>query len=255
MLGLRRNDQWPLTTSAFFLYPALVTSDVIAELLLPYLGDERLSGTQLDQLSLYLDLLVRWNARTNLTAVREPEHIVSRHFGESLFAARQLLSSGGPSLTNGERQTYCADLGSGAGFPGLPLKIWAPSIHVTLIESQNKKATFLREVIRALSLEGIDVFAGRGEQLASGAPRQKDRGQRFDLVTLRAVERFESALDLAMRLVRPSGHLALLIGASQVDAARNHARHLQWSEADPVPLSASRVLLVGEVLTSHESRQ
>src|SRR5579859_7436355 len=111
-----------------------MSPDAIAALLAPYLGDDRLSAEQLAQLETYLDLLLRWNARTNLTAVREPESIVSRHFGESLFAARHLFDRQAQAHDN-ERLSdhwplatgHCADLGSGAGFPGLPLKIWAPS--------------------------------------------------------------------------------------------------------------------------------
>ena len=208
--------------------------DAIAALLVPFLGEERLSVAQLEQLASYLDRLLRWNARTNLTAVREPEYIVSRHIGESLFAARHLARPG--DLFS------AADLGSGAGFPGLPLKIWAPSLRVTLVESQNKKATFLREVIRALQLKDADVFSGRGEDL----------DQRFDLVTLRAVEHFEAALAVAARLLAPDGRLALLIGEPQVAIARNQLCHLQWSEPLPVPLSRARVLLVGRNLVGHE---
>ena len=224
---------------------SFVTPDAIAEQLVPYLGADRLSAERLGQLATYLDLLLRWNARTNLTSVRKPEDIVSRHFGESLFAARQLFPSSQQPMADSQRPYSghwppatghsCADLGSGAGFPGLPLKIWAPGLRVTLIESQNKKTTFLREVVRALQLKDVEVFSGRGE----------DVDRRFDLVTLRAVERFESALEIATGLLAPSGRLALLIGSAQVEAARNHARYLQWSEPLAVPLSDARVLFVG----------
>src|SRR5690349_10055782 len=100
----------------------------IAELLEPFLqkpkgGREELSAAQLRQLSDYLDLLVRWNAKTNLTSVRGPEEIVKRHFGESLFLA---------SAVRGEAVATAIDVGSGAGFPGIPLKIYAPQIAVTL---------------------------------------------------------------------------------------------------------------------------
>jgi 16S rRNA (guanine527-N7)-methyltransferase len=232
---------------AGLLYSARVTSDVIAGLLLPYLGSDRLSASQLDQLAAYLDLLLRWNARTNLTAVRDPEHVVTRHYGESLFAARQLLPSQRPPAN--DQRLSAADLGSGAGFPGLPLKIWAPSLRMTLIESQNKKATFLREVIRTLKLQQVDVFAGRAEDLlrapAQIANHKSQITDGFDLVTLRAVERFESAIDVAIGLLAPGGRLGLLIGSAQVEFARNHARQLQWSEPLPIPLSAARVLLTG----------
>jgi 16S rRNA (guanine527-N7)-methyltransferase len=251
-----------LRSSRRLLYSARVTSDAIADLLLPYLGSDRLSASQLDQLAAYLDLLLRWNARTNLTSVRDPEHIVSRHFGESLFAARHLLpapsqvadrdlSGNWPPATGN-----CADLGSGAGFPGLPLKIWAPSLHVTLIESQNKKATFLREVIRTLKLQQVEVFAGRAEDLlrapAQIANHKSQITNGFDLVTLRAVDRYDAALAVAVRLLAPSGRLALLISTPQVDVATNQLRHLQWSKPLAIPLSRARVLLVGQNLVGHE---
>src|ERR1700686_1797783 len=105
----------------------------IADLLTPYLPDP--PATLLPQLSLYLDLLLKWNARTNLTAIRDPEEIVRRHFGESLFAARRLaLSEIAPVAIT------LLDFGSGAGFPGLPIALLRPAVQVTLAESQNKKA-------------------------------------------------------------------------------------------------------------------
>src|SRR5271154_4218188 len=94
-----------------------------------------LSLAQLNNISTYIDLLLRWNARINLTSVRDPEQIVTRHFGESLFAARILRDAG---VLAGANQTL-ADLGSGAGFPGIPIKLLAPDLDLTLIESQNKK--------------------------------------------------------------------------------------------------------------------
>src|SRR5271168_1984593 len=106
--------------------PALSES-AIATLLTPYLPE--VPATLLPQLSTYLDLLLKWNARTNLTAIRDPEEIVRRHFGESLFAGRHL---------DPDPQTLL-DFGSGAGFPGLPIALLRPDIQVTLAESQNKK--------------------------------------------------------------------------------------------------------------------
>src|SRR5665213_2921666 len=109
----------------------------IAALLAPYLGHHPVAPTLYPQLSKYLDLLLKWNARTNLTAIRDPEEIVRRHFGESLFAARHL----------DPKTATLLDLGSGAGFPGLPIALLCPEIQVTLAESQNKKASFLREAV------------------------------------------------------------------------------------------------------------
>ena len=106
----------------------------IAELLDPFMETEPsavLSANQLQSISTYIDLLIRWNTRVNLTAVRQPEDIVTRHFGESLFAARHLF----PSPTQRTAVARVVDVGSGAGFPGLPIKIFAPQIRLTLIES------------------------------------------------------------------------------------------------------------------------
>jgi 16S rRNA (guanine527-N7)-methyltransferase len=193
-----------------------------------------LADTQLQQLSTYLDMLLRWNARINLTAVREPEAIVTRHFGESLFGAQRLFPSAGAEARP-PAYPRVFDFGSGAGFPGLPIKIWAPQIELTLIESNQKKATFLREVIRALALTSAEVFSGRAEGFHG----------RGDVITLRAVERFERSLPVALRLVAPSGRLALLIGEGQAAHARELTPNFRWQDPNPIPLSSNRVLLIG----------
>ena len=148
------------------------------------------SDLLLAQLSDYLDLLLKWNQRTNLTAIRDPEEIVRRHFGESLFVAAHLPVSGN-----------LLDQGSGAGFPGLPIQLAIPSLRVTLAESQNKKASFLREVVRSLGLP-TEVWADRVENMP------EDR--RFDIVTLRAVDNPTVALELARRRLAPGGMIAHL---------------------------------------------
>ena len=220
----------------------------IAALLAPFLGPETLTSRQLGQASTYLDLLLKWNARINLTSVRPPEEIVTRHFGESFFTARHLFPS--PVVIPSERDRADAkeresrelrflsliDLGSGAGFPGLPIKIYAPWLSVTLIESQNKKATFLRETLRALTFTNIDVFSGRAEDYRGGAA---------GVVTLRAVEQHQRALAAAARLVSPGGRLALLLGASQIKDARGLLPGFSWDPPLPLPASSARVLLVG----------
>lgn len=199
----------------------------IASALAPFLRDRGLSSEQLQQVRSYLEVLLRWNARINLTAVREPSEIITRHFGESFFLASSVLDVSSPGDV--------IDVGSGAGFPGLPLKIFSPTLQVALIESNNKKATFLKEVIRTLTLTSINVFAGRTEQFAGDA----------DLVTMRAVEKFEQALPAAARLVRKSGRLALLIGSSQVDRARELLPSFKWESPQQIPQSRERVALIG----------
>ena len=201
----------------------------IQALLTPFVADA--PSALLNNISIYIDLLLRWNARINLTAVRDEEHIVTRHFGESFFAARQLFPGDPPPAIR------YLDLGSGAGFPGLPIKLWAAPLQTTLIESNQKKATFLREVIRALVINDANVFAARAEDFPAASA---------GLVTVRAIERFEQALPVAARLVRPHGRLALLIGSAQLDSARKSLPGFEWQTPLSIPLSANRILFIGQ---------
>jgi 16S rRNA (guanine527-N7)-methyltransferase len=189
-----------------------LSESAIAELLIPYLPNMPFGLCA--QLSTYLDLLLKWNARTNLTAIRDPEEIVRRHFGESLFAARHL----DPGTTT------LLDFGSGAGFPGLPIALLRPEIVVTLAESQNKKATFLREVVRTLALP-IEVWSNRVEAMPTA--------RRFDVVALRAVDDMETAVPAAIARIVPGGRLAILTTKASTPAV---ARSI------PLPNSQSGVL-------------
>ncbi|MFZ0953560.1 MAG: 16S rRNA (guanine(527)-N(7))-methyltransferase RsmG [Candidatus Sulfotelmatobacter sp.] len=241
----------------------------IAELLQPFLsapchsgsakaGEESgvLSATQLQSISTYIDMLLHWNARINLTAIRDEEEIVTRHFGESLFAARHLfpkvypvsssvspvpsvvkdfdLDSAGARSPKAEARV--ADLGSGAGFPGVPIKIWAPNIALTLIESNQKKATFLRELARTITLTDVNIQNARAEALPPST---------YNVVTLRAVERLPKALPVAAMLLAPNGRLALLISSSQLDSTCSTLPDLIWDVPILIPNSRSRILLVG----------
>lgn len=196
----------------------------IAALLRPFVT---LDQQMLEQTSIYIDLLLKWNSRINLTAVRDPAHIVQRHFGESFFAAVRLLET--------EKAESVIDLGSGAGFPGLPIALLRPKARVVLIESNGKKTAFLNEVVRALKLENVTVFKGRAEAYP-------DKAQ---LVTMRAVERFPDAASAALKLLAPDGWLALMIGANQVKDATALDVTMCWRSPVPVPGGHSRILLVG----------
>ena len=204
-----------------------IDEDRISELLSPFLGQATVSNEQLSTVRTYLDLLLKWNAKINLTAVRSPEEIVTRHFGESLFVASRIFPDQNSNAS-------LIDIGSGAGFPGLPAKIWAPRISLTLIESNQRKSTFLREIVRALGLANVRVETSRAETLKIQA----------EVVTLRAVEKFESVLPVVQRLSKPNGRAALLIGTSQVEIAKA-VIPMGWEEPIPIPLSQSRVLLIG----------
>ena len=246
----------------------------IAELLHPYLSPTSnachseqgrrpceepavLSAAQLQSISTYIDILLHWNTRINLTAIRSEEEIVTRHFGESLFTARHLfplypVSSSLPPVPpvvkdfdvdlpearSPKAEARVADLGSGPGFPGVPIKIWALNIALTLIESNQKKATFLRELARALTLTDINIQNARAETLPSST---------FDVVTLRAVERLPNVLPVAVALLAPKGRLALLISSSQLEPTRSTVPNLMWDRPIPIPNSQSRILLVGQV--------
>lgn len=203
-----------------------VDTNAIGHLLQPFI---HLDEMRLNAISTYIDLLLKWNARINLTAVRQPEEIIQRHFGESLFAANCVLAQ--------KPVAKAIDLGSGAGFPGVPFAMLAPEAEVTLIEASQKKATFLRELIYALSLKNVKVYGDRGESYLG----------RADLVILRAVEKFEKALLVAKSLVEPGGRIALMVGQSQVEVAVRSGWQVQWHEPIAIPSGNSRVLLLGTI--------
>jgi len=219
----------------------------IAALLEPFLTGS-LSPGQLAQISIYIDLLLRWNARMNLTAVRKPEEIVTRHFGESLFLARYLFpaedspSSSNSSPPSSNLMDSVLDIGSGAGFPALPLKIWAKNISLTMVESNHKKAAFLREAARAMTLSNVTVIAERAETLMARADRPRTK-----VVTLRAVEHFDAILSIAASFLLPGGTLAMLIGENQTDSLSSQTT-FAWRPPIRIPLSDRRILLLGTLM-------
>ena len=144
----------------------------------------------------YLELLIRWNARTNLTAVRDREGILSLHFIECMACAGILPADIGTLL----------DFGSGAGLPGIPIALCRPEMVVTLAESQGKKAAFLREAVRTIGFVA-SVHSGRAELISA----------RFDCVILRAVDKMPQAIKAATGLVAPHGWLALMTTDSDLD--------------------------------------
>jgi 16S rRNA (guanine527-N7)-methyltransferase len=172
----------------------------------------------------YLTVLLQWNKKTNLTSIRDKNKIVCRHFGESLFAARQVPAS----------VTTLLDVGSGGGFPGVPIQIARPDIAVTLADAHAKKVAFLREVTRRLGL-GCEVFGGRVESMPAG--------KKFGAVTLRAVEKMAEVLPVAAERVEPDG--VLLVMTTLSDAPSFSLEGFVWGEPVKIPGSESRVVLVG----------
>jgi 16S rRNA (guanine527-N7)-methyltransferase len=177
-----------------------------------------------DQFRAYLELLQRWNERLSLTAVREPEQIIRRHFVECAFAAQNLPRD----------ITSLLDYGSGAGLPGIPIAICRPEIQVTLAEAQGKKASFLREALRVLDLKG-EVYDGRVESI----PQE----QRFDAVSMRAVEKMELAIPIALQ--RTKRYLILFTTERSAPAYRELTRDVGWLEPIRLPHTEQMILAIG----------
>jgi 16S rRNA (guanine527-N7)-methyltransferase len=185
--------------------------------------DER----QVKQIQQYTEILLVWNEKVNLTAIRDPLEILYRHFCESMYGAKFLPVE----------KCRLADVGSGGGFPGLPLKIMRPDLEVFLIESNVKKATFLAEVVRELGLTDTRVLVSRFEELGEEvAP--------LDFVCARALGDFSRFLDWAGSPVVSAQNVLLWLGGrdrEEVQAIRGWT----WDAPSPMPHSLQRILLRG----------
>lgn len=151
-----------------------------------------LSDLQTSQFLSYYELLVEWNAKMNLTAITEYEDVVIKHFVDSVSSVL---------VYDYKKVHHLLDLGTGAGFPGIPLKIIYPEINVTLVDSLNKRVNFLNEVISELGLKKITAIHGRAEDLA----RDLRYREKQDLVVSRAVANLSVLLEYCMPFVRPGG--------------------------------------------------
>jgi 16S rRNA (guanine527-N7)-methyltransferase len=174
-----------------------------------------------------MTLLLAWNEKINLTAIRDPLEILYRHFCESMFAAVAVPVEHG----------RLADVGSGAGFPGIPLKIIRPELQTFLVESNMKKATFLAEVLRNIELPETRVLVSRYEELG-------EEIMPLDFVCSRAVGEFEPFLAWAASDHVAAKQVILWIGGRDLDQARR-GMNWEWREPIAVPNSLRRYLLVG----------
>ena len=200
--------------------------DEIRQILLPY-GGNALTDSQLASLDKYLELLNKWNQTIPLTTIEDDTEIVARHFGESIFPGSLVPMSRG----------RLADVGSGAGFPGLPLKIAFPVLQVTLLEPSLKKCAFLREVQSTLGLPDVEVVRSRYEDFhaATGS---------FDFICSRALGGYKRLLLWCKALLKPGGQVILWLGTEDSNLL---VRVKGWNWALPVkiPESRQRVLLIG----------
>ena len=202
-----------------------LSDDHIQSALSPYGG--RSSSGLCDAIRTYIDLLVRWNRRISLTTVTDPDEILRFHIGESIAAISAVPIEKG----------RLADVGSGAGFPGVPLALFLPDLDVTLIESNAKKATFLAEVQRQLNLHRVRVFRGRAEASLAQGPK-------FDYVTARAVGKYNELLLWSSKALNPGGKVILWLGdkdASEISAYPGWT----WHAPQKITGSQKRFLLVG----------
>jgi 16S rRNA (guanine527-N7)-methyltransferase len=210
-----------MATTSPTLPSVAVIRRALEEFKLPIYDDQVL------QIQQYIGILLAWNDNVNLTAIREPLEILYRHFCESMFAGISVPIEHG----------RLADVGSGGGFPGLPLKILRPSLQVSLVESNLKKATFLAEVIRELGLKDTQVIVRRYEELGEElAP--------LDYVCTRALGEYPKFLDWAHSDRIAAKQVVLWIGANDLPEIKKILTW-DWQEPIAVPNSLRRLLLVG----------
>jgi 16S rRNA (guanine527-N7)-methyltransferase len=162
-----------------------------------------LTTEQLEAFQRYYEELVTWNRRMNLTAITDYEEVQIRHFADSLAVLLALEEAG-------KSKCRLIDIGTGAGFPGLPLKLARPHWHVTLVESTRKKTTFLRHLVEALDLDDVEVVPARAEEVGQD-PRYREQ---FDLATARAVADLAVLVEYALPLVRIGGRFIAQKGAT-----------------------------------------
>jgi 16S rRNA (guanine527-N7)-methyltransferase len=200
--------------------------------LLEQAGIEPLDSATTAKFEVYLSLILRWNARLNLTSLQTEDAIIFIHLAESIACARAIPH---------EVKTLI-DFGSGAGLPGIPIALCRPEIAVTLAESQTKKAAFLQEAVRTLGI-AARIYSGRAETLSSV----------FDCVALRAVDKMPQAVRAAARLVASAGWLALMTtnaGLAKLQVAAGS--EFSWPRAVPLPGSADRIVAFGQRLQAKQ---
>lgn len=225
--SLRLTAKLP-ASAAYSKMALMLARNTVRKLLAPF--DVSLSDETVDGLLIYLDLLLRWNQKINLTSIGTPEECITRHFGESFLVSRIVPLHG-----------RLLDVGSGAGFPGLAVKLIAPDLEVILLEPVAKKRAFLKETARACAMGSVQVVGSRLEEFC-----KTGQAGSFDVITVRAVGGLDALIPLAEGLLKSGGHLCLWLGGQQAREICDRNSNLQWQKPVMVPLSHERQILTGK---------
>jgi len=220
-------------------------SSIPSQKILALLNDSKLeldgiqfSEEMIDRFQEFCALLQKWNEKINLTSEKNALSILEKHVFDSLHYLRWLDSS---------HKTI--DIGSGGGFPGIPVKIIQPDLNLTLMESQRKRCNFLREAIRSLKLGGVEVVEGRAESFSSLEPFS----EQFDRVLFRGFSSFDSCLAVGLPFLKPGGIIILKKGPDEMPDSTNESLHnaliIDSKEVDGLAGQSSLMMVIEKCST------
>ena len=200
-----------------------------------------LSREQVEQFRVFAALLQEWNQKMNLTSITESVEVQKKHFLDCLVGMPLVAEELGATLPP-KRALACVDIGTGAGFPGLPLKIAWPNLKLTLVDGTAKKIRFLDEVVKELALQNVTLVQGRAEELGRS---RRFRGQ-FDLATARAVARMNTLTEYVLPFVRLGGLAVIYKGPNAAEEFMEARNAIELLGGETVRFSPVRVPMLDE---------
>lgn len=174
--------------------------------------DIKISEKELEKFYEYMKLLIEWNEKMNLTAIIEPNDVILKHFIDSITINKYI-----------DEQSKVMDIGTGAGFPGIPLKVLNEDVKMTLVDSLNKRVQFLKEVGKQLELTNIEYIHSRAEELAGSSLHR----QQYDIVTSRAVARLTTLLEYMLPFVKIGGRCICMKGPNIIEELEEARKAIQ----------------------------